>query len=96
MRRWCWDGGPEERVVVGEEGEENSEEEGCGYLGAGRGGLVRGFEREVVGKGGFVTAEDHESRKGLGAVSYRHAGETGFCRPFETKKRICGRRLSLS
>ena len=73
MRRWCWSGGPKEGVVVGEEGEENSEEEGCGFLRVGRGGLVRGLRGRGWGRGIFVTAEDHKSRKGLGAVSYRHS-----------------------
>lgn len=81
-------------MVVGKEGEENSEEEGCGCLGARR-GLVRGLRGEGEG-GGFGTAEDHESRKGLGAVSYRHAGDTRFCRPFEIKRGFCGRSLSSS
>lgn len=57
MRGWCGGGGPEEGVVVGEEGEEDSEEEGCGCLGVGRAGrLVNGAKREgvVEGKGGRV------------------------------------------
>ena len=48
------------------------------------------------GGGGFGTAEDHESRKGLGAVSYCHAGE-GIVSSFrrlrlETIKRVLPRR----
>lgn len=45
----------------------------------GRRGLVMGCVGGVRrgggegGVGGFGTAEDHKSRKGLGAVSYRHA-----------------------
>lgn len=38
MRGWCGRGGPEEGVVVGKEGEEDSEEEGCGCLGGGGAG----------------------------------------------------------
>lgn len=85
VRGWCGGGSPEKRVVVGEEGKENSEEEGRGCLGVGR-VLVRGLRGEGVGKGGFITAEDHESRKRLGAVSYRHARGTRFCGPFEIKR----------
>lgn len=55
----------------------------------GGGGLVEGLR--VRGGGGFGTAEDHESRKGLGAVSYRHAGELRFCRPFEINRGFAAR-----
>lgn len=51
MRGWCGRGGPEEGVVVGEEGEEDSEEEGCGCLGVGRRGVSGGVEREGAGEG---------------------------------------------
>ena len=64
------------------------------WLFGGQAGVSEGVERG--GRGGFGTAEDHESRKGLGAVSYRHAGETRFCRPFEIKRGFCGRSLSSS
>lgn len=89
MRGWCQGGGPEEGVVVGEEGEEDSEEEGCGCLRweGGQRGLVRGLRGR---RGGFGTAENHESREGLGAVSYRHTGEIRFCRPFEIKRFAAG------
>lgn len=55
MRGWCGGGSPEKRVVVGEEGKENSEEEGCGCLGAGR-VLVRGLRGRGLGRGegGFL------------------------------------------
>lgn len=49
VRGWCGGGSPEKRVVVGEEGKENSEEEGCGCLGAGR-VLVRGLRGRGWGR----------------------------------------------
>lgn len=51
MRRWCGSSGPEEGVIVGKEGEENSKEEGCGCLG-GRAGVSEGVERGGGGVGG--------------------------------------------
>lgn len=68
----------------------------------GRGGSGGGRVSDLVwsvrrgGEGGFGTAEDHESRKGLGAVSYCHAGE-GIVSSFrrlrlETIKRVLPRR----
>lgn len=50
MRGWCGGGSPEKRVVVGEEGKENSKEEGGGCLGAGR-VLVRGLKGRGSGRG---------------------------------------------
>lgn len=33
VRFWGWVGGPEEGVVVGEQGEDDSQEEGCRCIG---------------------------------------------------------------
>lgn len=51
-------GRPEGRVVKGEVGEENTEEEGSGYVGGGLVGGVMGRLGEV--EGGLLTDDDHE------------------------------------
>lgn len=106
MRGWCRGGGPEEGIVVGEEGEENSEEEGCGCLGwwgGGQRGLVRGLRGR--GWGGLVrqrimkVAKDWERfpiamlRKFVSVVCLKLKGLRPEFIPKPAKLYVCGEKL---
>lgn len=99
----CWGGSPEERVVVGKEGEEDAEEEGCCcFGGAGRWGggvsdLVWGVRRRGGG-GGLVrqrimkVAKDWErfpiAMAGEGIVFFFSSVERDYIKRFLPRREL--------